>query len=97
MKFLSLLNAESFGFEYLFNNSEENIDQHKKGRYKVSKAMTMLMMFFSVKSPCGLVGRSQRFGELCCLHGQPWIALFLQPFHIVILSMRISQGKKKSD
>jgi hypothetical protein len=27
----------------------------------------MLMMFFWVKSPWGLVGRSQRFGEACCM------------------------------
>jgi hypothetical protein len=30
------------------------------------------MMFFWVWAPCGLAGRSQRFGEAYCLHLQGW-------------------------
>jgi hypothetical protein len=30
----------------------------------------ILMMFFWVESPYGLVGSSQGFGEACCLHLQ---------------------------
>jgi hypothetical protein len=33
-------------------------------------AVTVLMMFFWVKSPLGLVGRNQHFGKACCLHPQ---------------------------
>jgi hypothetical protein len=32
----------------------------------------LLTMFFWVKSPCDLVGKSQHFGEACCLHLQGW-------------------------
>jgi hypothetical protein len=39
-------------------------------RCKFFTAVTILMMFFCVKSPCGLVGRSQRFGEARCVHLQ---------------------------
>jgi hypothetical protein len=32
----------------------------------------LLTVFFWVKSPCGLVGRSQRLGDACRLHLQGW-------------------------
>jgi hypothetical protein len=32
-------------------------------RFKFFMAVVILLMFFWVKSPCGLVGGSQRFGE----------------------------------
>jgi hypothetical protein len=35
------------------------------------------MMFFWVKSPCGLVDRNRRFEEACCLHLQGWSELNL--------------------
>jgi hypothetical protein len=41
-------------------------------RSKVFAAVAILMMFFWVKSACGLVGRSQRFGEARCVHLQGW-------------------------
>jgi hypothetical protein len=34
-------------------------------RFKIFKVVTILTMFFWVKSPCEVVGRSQRFGEVC--------------------------------
>jgi hypothetical protein len=30
--------------------------------------MILMMMFYWVKAPCGLVGRSQCFREACCPH-----------------------------
>jgi hypothetical protein len=39
-------------------------------RCKVLTKGTNRITFFYVKSPCGLVGRSQRFGEACCLRLQ---------------------------
>jgi hypothetical protein len=36
----------------------------------VCTGQCLVLMFFWVKSPCGLVGRSQRFREACCLHLQ---------------------------
>jgi hypothetical protein len=39
-------------------------------RIKVLTAVAILMMFFWVKSPRGLIGRNQRFGEACFLHLQ---------------------------
>jgi hypothetical protein len=38
----------------------------------VNQYLYILMMFFWVKAPCGLVSRNQRFGEACCLNSQPW-------------------------
>jgi hypothetical protein len=38
-------------------------------RFNVFAAVTILMLFW-VKVPCGLVGRSRRFGEAYCLHLQ---------------------------
>jgi hypothetical protein len=35
--------------------------------FKIFRAVTILIVFFWVESPRGLVGRSQRFGEACCL------------------------------
>jgi hypothetical protein len=46
-------------------------------KFKVFAAVTTLRIFFWVKSPCGLVGISQCFGEACCLHLQG--GLHLQP------------------
>jgi hypothetical protein len=38
---------------------------------KVSEHISdILIMFFCVKALCGLFGRSQRFGEGCCLYLQ---------------------------
>jgi hypothetical protein len=39
-------------------------------RFKIFTAVAILIMSFWVKSSCWLVGRSQRFGEACCLHLQ---------------------------
>jgi hypothetical protein len=36
----------------------------------LSDCMIVPMMFFCVKAPCGLVGRSHHFGEAYCLHLQ---------------------------
>jgi hypothetical protein len=36
-------------------------------------------MFFCVKALCGLFGRSQRFGEGCCLYLQGWSDEMGQP------------------
>jgi hypothetical protein len=33
-------------------------------RFEAFTAVTMMMMFFWVLAPCGLVGRCQRFGEM---------------------------------
>jgi hypothetical protein len=41
-------------------------------RFKIFTAVTILVVFFRVKSPCGWVGRNQRFVEACCLHLQDW-------------------------
>jgi hypothetical protein len=41
-------------------------------RFKDFMTVTTLIMFFWVKSPCGLVGASQCCWEACCLHFQPW-------------------------
>jgi hypothetical protein len=38
--------------------------------FKIFMVAMVLMMFFWVKMPCGLAGKSQRFGEACCLHLQ---------------------------
>jgi hypothetical protein len=38
--------------------------------FKIFMAVTFLVMFFGVKSPWGLVGRSQHFKKACCLHLQ---------------------------
>jgi hypothetical protein len=35
-------------------------------------AYFFMMLFFWVLAPCRLVGRCQRFGEIYCLHLQPW-------------------------
>jgi hypothetical protein len=37
-------------------------------RFKVLMAVMILVMFFWVKVPCGLVSRSQCFREVGCLH-----------------------------
>jgi hypothetical protein len=37
-------------------------------RFKVFIEVMILMMLFSVKVQCGVVGRSQHFGEACSLH-----------------------------
>jgi hypothetical protein len=37
-------------------------------RFEVLTAVKMLMLFFWVVTPCGLVGRYQLFEEICCLH-----------------------------
>jgi hypothetical protein len=47
-----------------------------------------LMTFFWVKSPCGLAGRSQRFGDACCLHLQGWSWRFNPKEHHYILHSR---------
>jgi hypothetical protein len=39
---------------------------------KLRNNQAVLMIFFWVQSPCGLVGISQRFGEAFCLHLQGW-------------------------
>jgi hypothetical protein len=39
-------------------------------RFTTFTAMTILMTFFWVETKCGLVNRSQCFGEACCLHLQ---------------------------
>jgi hypothetical protein len=39
-------------------------------RFEFFALVTILMMFFWVQAPCGLVGGSQRFGGACCLHLQ---------------------------
>jgi hypothetical protein len=36
-------------------------------RFKVFRAVMILMMFIWAMSPCGLIGRSRRFGEACSL------------------------------
>jgi hypothetical protein len=41
-------------------------------RFELFTAVAILIMLFWVNSPCDLVGRSQRFGEACCLHLQGW-------------------------
>jgi hypothetical protein len=41
-------------------------------RFKIFTAVTILMMMFWVKAPCGLVDRKKSFGEMCCSHLQPW-------------------------
>jgi hypothetical protein len=49
---------------------------HKHGtvttRLHQVHVFTFLIMSLWVKEPCGLVGRSQRFGEAYCLHLQGW-------------------------
>jgi hypothetical protein len=40
-------------------------------RYEVLKAVKMLLAFWAV-TPCGLVGRYQRFGGTYFLHLQDW-------------------------
>jgi hypothetical protein len=44
---------------------------------RISTAAIILMIFFWVKSPCAFVGRSQRFGDVCCLHLQDWSKFLL--------------------
>jgi hypothetical protein len=41
-------------------------------RFKVFTVVTILNMFFWVKTPCELAARGQRFGKACCLHLQGW-------------------------
>jgi hypothetical protein len=50
------------------------------------------MMFFWVKSPCGLVGRSQCFREVCCLHFQG----FTLEDGAEVLNMETAQSSKKA-
>jgi hypothetical protein len=44
-------------------------------QFYMHKNKQLLIIFFWVKSPCGLVGRNQHFEEVCCLHlqGQRWL------------------------
>jgi hypothetical protein len=42
------------------------------GRLNAFMVIILLIMFFWVKTPFGLVGRSQHFEEVCCLHLQGW-------------------------
>jgi hypothetical protein len=42
------------------------------------------MLFFWVVTPCGSVGRYQRFGEAYCLHHQGWGCMFLRSIGIYI-------------
>jgi hypothetical protein len=44
-------------------------------KFEVFTAVRMMMLFFWVLEPCGLVGRGQRFGETYCLHIQGRILL----------------------
>jgi hypothetical protein len=37
-----------------------NLTDGTLGRFKVFTAMTILLMLFWVKAPCGLIGKSQR-------------------------------------
>jgi hypothetical protein len=46
--------------------------QIKYLRIETSVYTYILMMFFWAWAPCGLAGRSQRFGEAYCLHLQGW-------------------------
>jgi hypothetical protein len=39
-------------------------------RLEVFTEVTILIMIFWVESPWGLIGRSRRFGETCCLQLQ---------------------------
>jgi hypothetical protein len=39
-------------------------------RFEVLTAVKMLMLVFWIVTPCGLVGRYQRFGGTYCLHLQ---------------------------
>jgi hypothetical protein len=47
-------------------------------RLKVFTTMTILMLFFWDKPPCGLVDTGQRLGEACYLHLQGWSWTSLQ-------------------
>jgi hypothetical protein len=52
------------------NNPKQIFTELSSVRFTTFKAMTILMTFFWVETPCGLVSRSQCFGEACCLHLQ---------------------------
>jgi hypothetical protein len=52
-------------------NAQVSINLFKFVEFKVFMVITILIMFFWVKTPCGLVGRSHCFGEVCFLHLQP--------------------------
>jgi hypothetical protein len=54
------------GFK-LQNDIKFNKILWKHVTFKILMAVTILVMFFRIKSPCVLVGKSQRFGEACCL------------------------------
>jgi hypothetical protein len=41
-------------------------------RFKIFRAVTILNMFFWVKTSCGLVGTNRRFREVCSRHVQFW-------------------------
>jgi hypothetical protein len=62
---LSSYNPTSFNYDELLTASL-NKPQIKRicVRFEIYTAVTILIMFFWVKSPCGFVGRSRRFGDL---------------------------------
>jgi hypothetical protein len=54
------------------HNEEIKRNAFKYVRFKVLTAVTILIMFFWVKAPRGLVGRTERFEEASSLHLQDW-------------------------
>jgi hypothetical protein len=40
-------------------------------RFEVLTTVNFPMLVFWIVTPCGLIGRYQRFGETYCLHLQP--------------------------
>jgi hypothetical protein len=59
---------EACSFPDLVTWENKLLNQKLIERFKVFMAVTILIMFFWVKSTCGLVGRSQRFEDTFCLH-----------------------------
>jgi hypothetical protein len=74
-------------------------------RVEVLMAVKMSMLLFWVVTPCGIVGRYQRFGWTCCLHLQPSSVIFrtedgdsvfLRNFGIYLRVHTASQPKSKT-
>jgi hypothetical protein len=63
VKFTELLINGDLPHTYLRRNSFYCETNFKYVRLKVFTAITILIIFFWIKSPCGLVDKSQRFGE----------------------------------
>jgi hypothetical protein len=55
------------------------------------RKVQILSMLFCVVTPCGLVGRYQRFGETYCFHLQGWYCAILPIDHSIYLHFTVLQ------